>query len=314
MSTYEHRYLTEHEKAKFIELFRYNVSYNILASIFFSSFPFARCVILIFPCISITLSYYAVVYLTSGYINELSFLLLFFAGFLFLKLKFDFAHMFAHSLMLDYDLWNKNNMTRKFGIVSTVIFYAFDHHHEDGSEFFRKGLGLTDYEYYMSIVFTHWESFSMFTYIYPFPGVCFVAKILTIFCIFSHVNAVPFVLGHEVGAMLLPVAHDWVHERLSNKYGLFYLLKPLETIGIFASKKDHKVHHKHIHRYVYKSFSSSGLYSKTFDIYINALWRAIHDQSKGNKTEASNMFLMYVLIVYMLATITLATICIAENK
>ena len=119
--------------------------------------------------------------------------------------------------------------------------------------------------------------------------------------IYHSPNYVIYLLGYELGAFLLPISHDWVHLRSSPQYGVYYILKTLEMIGIFATREDHKSHHNYEHRTVYQGFTSSGLYSKTFDKYINRLWISIHDYCKENNIE------MYVPLKKLSVGIFVAT-------
>lgn len=291
---YKHRFLTSSEKVDFVNLFKYNVSRNAVASIFFS-FPVIIC---IFPIMWLTVV--DAIYKT--YTSFLSFIIPFFLGFIFLKLKFDISHMFAHALMLEYGLWNVDVMPTVFGDISLVIFYAFDHHHEDGSYWLRKLLSQSERMYYTSILFAHWESFSLFTQLYPFGLIGFViTKLLLLLGIYNPV-VLSFVLGHEMGVILLPISHDWVHARFISKV-LYYPFKFLEVIGIFATREKHQIHHQYNHQYVYKSFSSSGIFLERFDKYLDNLWDRIHIESQGLQYEVQKTLFGYTLMIYIVAWI-----------
>lgn len=298
--TYQHRFLTDLEKSRFTTLFQYNISRNILLSAYYT-FPV---IIVLFPILWVYLLYTSLS--TSVTPPAITFFL---CGFCALKLKFDFAHMFAHGLMLDYNLWNVKSMSDAFGDIASVIFPAFNHHHEDGSFWLRKRMFLSNVEYYSLIVFTHWESFSIFTQVYPF-GTTFsiVSKILLVWCLKSNPNNIlPFVLGHEFGVFLLPFSHDWVHARYISRF-CYYPFKFLEILGIFATKEKHSIHHDHTHEFVYRSFSSSGIYSESLDKHLDELWEETHKKSRGLKYQAQVALLEYTLMIYSVVWIFMANI------
>lgn len=262
MVKYIHKYLNNEEENKFTELFKHNVQNNFIVSLFFKSHWIA----LIYPMIIGFLLYGTIKFYTSVYSTIIFFLL----GFIAIQLKFVFAHMWAHSLMLQYDLWNIDGMPNVFGNIASVIFYAFfHHHHRSNDSWMMKKLGHSEWTNSFATAFTHWESFSLFTQTYPFNSI--IIKVYLVWVLYRFSLIWPYLLGHEIGVLLLPISHDWVHERKSSKFGIYYLLKPLEYFGIFATKETHKRHHE-IHDTVYQGFTSSGLYSARFDTFVDNIW------------------------------------------
>lgn len=234
MPDYSHRYLTINEKYKFIELFNDNADKNYLIKIFFKY----HLVAILYPFIILSLLYLTI----SNSVNILNDVVVFVLGLITIQIKFCFAHMWAHSLMLEYDLWSVKTMPQIFGQISFVIFYAFyHHHHEKDDDWMPRLLKHSEFTDSFATAFTHWESFSLFTQTYPINHL--IIKSYVFYNLYTNPISIPFFLGHEVGVILLPIAHDWVHFRLSNKFGSYYLLKPLEWLGIFATKEDHKRHH-----------------------------------------------------------------------
>jgi hypothetical protein len=171
-------------------------------------------------------------------------------------------------------------MPIKIGTLSSVMFYAFYHHrHEPNDDWNKNELSFGSLPGAIGTAVSHWESFSLLT-------ASFVSKILILMYLIRSIKLfAPFFLGYEIGVILLPIEHDWVHYRKSCSIGTpaYYLFQCLEFIGIFATKEDHLRHHKHDHSTVYQGFTSSGLYSKHLDKLADTLWNYLFD--KANKNE-----------------------------
>lgn len=286
MSRYKHLLLTEEEQDKFIELYKDNISKNFLVSLFLRYHWIA----IIYPIIVSVLFY-----LTPLTFNNI---LLFLIGFMMITVKFGIAHMWAHSLMMEYDLWNVKKMPKIFGNISSVIFYAFDHHHRQNSSdlWMAEKLGHSQLTNTFATLFTHWESFSLFTQTYPFK---YFDKFLLSLILYYKPTTIAYILGHEVGVLFIPIAHDFCHFQYANKFGAKYLLKPLEYIGILANRQIHQTHHDHNHEYVYQSFFSSGIYCSWVDRLGDWIWNYIFRNYTG-KYEACHILKRIVDNCYML--------------
>jgi hypothetical protein len=265
---YCNRPLTDEEKDKFIDSFLENVNQKLIMRTFFKH-PW---IALFFPLLNMYLIKLTITTCTNISLTIGMFLL----GMLSLQLYFIFGHMWTHALMLYYNLWAVGTMVKIYGLIPTVCFYAFyHHHHDDDPEWMRKKLGHSKGLDGLATAFTHWESFSLFTQSYPCDHRIIKAFIFT--SLYLLPPMIPFIAGWEFGTLLLPAAHDWVHEKKAAKFGLQYVFIFLEKIGIFASKQDHNSHHKTGLERVYQDFSSSGLYSKKLDQYLNGIWDHVYD-------------------------------------
>jgi hypothetical protein len=301
MQKYGHKYLSDEEKNDFVELFKDNVKNNPLVTLTFK-YPI---VAIIFPLIIIALLYFTIINCTNIFIT-----LIFSAlGILSIQLTFIMSHMWAHALMLEYDLWNVDGIPKLFGQIPSVIFYAFYHHHHKPGDFWmRAPLGHSVKMDSFATAFTHWESFSLFTQNYPFNHI--FLKLYLIYNLMYNPISIPFILGYEIGVFLLPISHDWVHERKSGAFGTNYFLKPLEMIGIFATKEEHKRHHEVNHRTVYQGFTSSGLYSKRFDGIVDNVWNYVHDKYGKFEYGMCEVFYWLFMIVFtFVLLVPLATGC-----
>lgn len=295
---YVHRNLNDQERKDFVELFWHTVKNKpIMKHVILQKYQYA----LIYPLILLTLialeikMYNDIVVLGLGIIF----------GIMAIQINFIFSHMWAHALMLEYDLWNINNMNREIGTIPSVMFYAFYHHHHTKADNWAKDI-LSFYSSVgeMATAISHWESFSLFTLDFPVNEV--IMRLFVIFTLVSFPQIfLPFYIGYEIGVILLPISHDWVHDRNSCKVGiLYYILKPLEYIGIFATRKDHIRHHIYNHPTVYQGFTSSGLYSKTFDGFIDLIWnKTYHYCNRTGKKMHQVMWYPMVAVLCCVLTI-----------
>ncbi len=183
-------------------------------------------------------------------------------GLLSIQLNFIMGHMAVHALMLDYSLWNRN-MIQIVGDVPPVVPIAFYHHHEFDRNCI---LSYDNVDGEFNVMVSHWVSFSLFTSYFPING-----YLLKAFIALTLRSAPAYYLGYEIGVILLPIAHAWVHSKIKSS-NVCYIIKMLEYIGIVASKQDHKKHHDYNGEYVYTSFTTSGIYSATLDEYMTNIW------------------------------------------
>jgi hypothetical protein len=293
---YKHRYLTEVEQQKFKDLYDEVFKNDTFMSLIHRDLRW----IIIYPAIIAFL-------LTGTIMIEQHFffkICCFFCGLVSIQLHFVVSHMWAHSLMLEYSLWTIDEMIKKVGMISTVTFHAFYHHHNSQIHNWWNALPsdniIKEGKYVQksgpfSVAIAHWVSFSLFTMNYPTkPLVAFyVMSIIYIFPI-----TFPFFLGYEFGVLLLPISHDWVHQRIAARGPLYYFLLFLEKIGIIATKEDHATHHTYNHPTVYQGFTSSGIYSKFFDNIFDGIWDKAFYYSQTN-----NIPLYKVLKPFALTTL-----------
>ena len=123
----------------------------------------------------------------------------------------------------------------------------------------------------------------------------------------------PYLFGYKLGVILLPISHDWVHLKKSNVFGMYYIFKPLEMLGIFAGAKDHRKHHDYTHETVYQSFSSSGIYTAFFDKYIDNIWNNVIKECIKNKQKPVDKLWKYMMIVTPSVTIGSLVILLLLN-
>jgi hypothetical protein len=272
---YAHRYLDQEEEKKFKELYDVLFVGDPIMSLIHCDARFLA----IFPMIIVALIVCTVMAKASLAAEAVAMML----GLLSVQLNFITSHMWAHALMLEYDLWETDMMLAMVGRIGVVVPHAFHHHHflpgkdwwdslpskrliGDGRHAIKDGN--------FSIAVAHWVSFSLFTLSFPTRMVWIVAVMLWLF----PVSAVYF-LFYELGVILLPIAHDWVHNRNAALGILYHILLGFERIGIIAARADHKSHHIHNHRTVYQAFSSSGIYSRILDKVFDRIWDAAFDYS-----------------------------------
>ena len=197
------------------------------------------------------------------------------------QLFFIISHMTAHALFLEYD--NHDVQSDKMP-NEPVYYFAFYHHHHTETDDWAPFLGYNPkYNSYVSLLdnvgirnvtFAHWYSYTMMVYprlyialgiVLLYPPMCF------------------YLIGYELGVILLPLAHGWQHIPNHNFSSVTrYVFGFLEYVGVLAKKHDHSKHHVHNSPTVYQDFSSSGLYLKRLDDCFNKLWNVIFNYSKNN--------------------------------
>ncbi len=263
---YEHRQLSLTERDEFRKLFERRVRFDFLLYNMLNDKAYS----IIYPIAIITLTMLTMLTIIQ---NKSIFLLIcyFCFGLISTQLLFSTAHIWAHSLMLEYSLWDIKTMKSKIGNVPIVIFAAFYHHHSSKYDDWMNKLSYHNDIGSFIIAMCHWHSFSLLTMNYPMPG--FLVKVLTfLYLVYCPHVAAPYFLGYEIGVFLLPISHDWVHKRNISEYYMGNIFSVLETIGLFATKDDHKRHHIHTHTTIYQGFTSSGLYSSYLDSLFDKVW------------------------------------------
>ena len=225
----------------------------------------------------------------------------FLLGLMSIQLNFVTSHTWAHALMLEYHMWTIPQMMSKIGQLPIVMFYAFYHHHHTKTDkWLHDVLGYDK----IHTLYSHWNSFSLLTYHYPLNG--YLVKMFVIYNMYFNFGCtIAYFFGYEFGVFLLPISHDWVHSRLCGVFA-YYLLKPLETLGIFATKEDHKSHHRHDHPTVYQNFTSSGIYSKRINVMIDKIWDEMFNYSKTNKIRLYKL-MWYPMMGTIICTLVFST-------
>jgi hypothetical protein len=120
-----------------------------------------------------------------------------------------------------------------------------------------------------------------------------------IYILYYNSLTIHYILGHEVGVLFIPIAHDFCHFQYANKFGAQYILKPLEYIGILANRQIHKTHHQHDHKNVYQSFFSSGIYFNVIDKLADKVWNYIYDNHGNEKYKVCHILKRLVDIIYI---------------
>ena len=303
---YKHRELTIDEQQKFKDLYDHIIINNRFMSYFYKD----QRVALIFPIIIVGLSIGTIQLTQSIYLKIIGFI----CGLLAIQLNFITSHLWAHALMLEYEMWTIDEMIKKVGYIGSVIQHAFYHHHNKDKWWNNlpsdKIFGNSDKNMQyrctsgnIAVAVAHWESFSLFTSNFPFQTI----KIFISLAILKFPTIIPFILGYEFGVILLPISHDWVHFRHAAIGKFYYVLKTLELLGIFATRDDHKSHHVYDHPTVYKGFTSSGIYSKRFDSLIDAVWDYTFVYSNKNCVEMHKI-LWYLMILTLWGSILFASL------
>lgn len=294
---YKHKVLSPDERKKFKELFLATVNNNTAMRLLFRTKWFA----VTYPLFLIILLILTIKYASGFTVAVVGFVL----GFLSIQLNFSTSHMWAHALMLEYQMWTIEEMLSKIGYLPIVIFYAFFHHHDEDPESdsendpqLRNVLGYDG----VHVLYSHWNSFSLFTYHYPLNGVLLKLFVAYHLC-FNFEIIIGYILGYEFGVFLLPISHDWVHSRLC---GAYYMLKPLEMLGIFATKEDHRSHHRHDHPTVYQNFMSSGIFSKRANDYADEIWNILFEYSNMKKIQLYKL-MWYLMIGSMACSLIFST-------
>lgn len=218
------------------------------------------------------------------------FLLISSLGFLASQVLFAIFHTRIHALFLEYDEWHVGSRKRVM-LTPIVSFYAFYHHHHSKQNNWMPELSFYDSDISPNgtkyIVLSHWYSFSFFYVVFKLPLVIFF--VLTAFYL-SPYYAFAALIGYEVGQFCIPVFHSYGHsvahqvlgprnktdikknivERIldSANGSLFFIMKRL---GLLATPKQHAQHHASYNKtqYVYRSFSSSGIYSSFLDKWLD---------------------------------------------
>lgn len=293
---YRHRNLSDKEKADFEELYLESANHNPLVRKFLQNKLYTA----VFPIIIaglLLLSY-------QMHFNKIFTVIAVVMGLVSIQLNFVVSHMWAHALMLEYDLWNRENMLKHVGEIPFVLFYAFYHHHHTDEDDWSHVVSTNNFHGAFATAFAHWESFSLFTMRYPLNE---SMRWFVISSLYWHPYLAPFFLGYEIGVILLPISHDWVHKKNAQKFGIYYILKALEMIGIFAKPSDHAKHHKYTHPTVYQGFTSSGLYSARFDAFLDNIWNYFFYHCHRTKSKLHSI-LWYLMIATTCGTLLVSTV------
>lgn len=194
------RDLTENERKDFKELYYHIVQKNPIHQ--------RNIYALIYPVY--------IIFLLIITINTYTSITTFISGILSIQLHFGFSHMWAHSLMMYYKLWNVESMISNAPIV---LFYAHYHHHHKNKDNWMSELSYGSYK----VAIAHWNSYSLLTTNFPING--YIVKLFVILSLYYNTaKAAPFYLMYEIGVIFLPIAHDWVHKRQSLNFFWYFIL------------------------------------------------------------------------------------------
>lgn len=220
-------------------------------------------------------------------------ILLYVVGLIYLQIFFVITHMIAHSIFLEYDAFVPHN---KRVPTSPIYYYAFYHHHcepdnkEDWASTYGEYMSGSSYDGQRAIIAVHWHGYSLLI----FPKILLVG-----FWCYMCPKLFIFFAGYEIGVFLLPFAHMWQHVT-PKKFGSFKsILHFLETVGLIADKRSHKMHHVYTHQTVYQDFSSSGLYLRCIDQYLNGIWNDAFMYASNNHMKPRDILIKYARYSYV---------------
>lgn len=209
-------------------------------------------------------------------------------GVLALQLWFVASHTAAHAFMLEYDQHAPGRPRLHAFRISQlpIYFFAFYHHHHTWEDDWAPFMSYNDaaksriWEHAgtRGVIASHWVNYSHLPYLIPDGHV--LPTPVTLLVVAGYAQLVvraryfaPFLAGYELAVLLLPLAHGWQHIPHS-RYGpwLAALLQLVERLGLIANRTDHRPHHVHTGETVYQSFSSSGLYARWVDVWVDRQW------------------------------------------
>lgn len=228
----------------------------------------------------------------------------FILGIFALQIVFITSHMKSHALFLEYEKHHVGDETLLN--QKPIYYYAFYHHHHSYTD--NWATYLSYYDNYNSFVLkhkgtrnitaAHWHGFSILT-----SQTVFIL-VLTLF----FPEMIYYYFGYEIGVLLLPFAHGWQHLPRKRFGNLKYLFIFLQYIGLIASKIDHDNHHNYKIETVYQDFSSSGIYAKKIDSYLNKLWNKIYKKYQHPYLYYENKATIIYSIILLMFPIIINTI------
>jgi hypothetical protein len=209
-------------------------------------------------------------------------------GFLSAQVLFAIFHTRVHALFLEYDEWNIHSKARVM-LTPIVSFYAFYHHHHTRNDNWLPKLSYYDDKANPDgtnyVVLAHWYSFSFFNVVLQLPFA--IVFVLAAFYFAPFYSLAAFI-GYEIGQFFIPVFHGYGHNVAHQILGthhktkrnpiariidganglLFYIMKKCRLL---ATPREHAVHHLNYDKtpFVYRSFSSSGIYSSYLDKWLD---------------------------------------------
>ncbi|KAL0490009.1 hypothetical protein AKO1_006703 [Acrasis kona] len=189
-------------------------------------------------------------------------ILLIASGMVALQLLFVSSHTASHAMFLEYENIKLDN--ERWSEQHPIFYYAFYHHHHSFKNNWFPELSYHNPKGTINVVAAHWDGYSLLA----------KKERIMIVLFFMLLNPICglFFFGYELGALLLPYAHLWQHISHSRMAVFEYILRICEKCGLIANGADHHRHHNHNHDTVYQDFSSSGIYMKHIDDWINYLW------------------------------------------
>lgn len=277
-----HRELTKRGQEHFIGLYQYVVDTSHIFKYMISSDIKSKtwiCLLLIFINASVWTNLYIV---WSGVLfGSLAFCL----GILSLQIIFVGSHMEAHALFLEYG----NHYATNLRCVKPIVYYyAFYHHHHTKNNNWAPQLSFYTEKGIRGITVAHWHSYTML-----------LSSRIFLVAFFSWLSPILmfYFVGYECAVYILPYAHGWQHMH-KKKLGTVpnLIIPPLIRIGLIAGSDQHKNHHNHNHSTVFQSFSSSGIYSKKLDRWLDSFWNNCFHKCWMNDQNLYDMIHPYVYL------------------
>lgn len=259
MSIWKFRLLSAEEEFKFRQVYDYVASqfpvfqFIIHSEATFNFWWIMMLGIFLFRCIRVLYSGLYSVIICAG---------LFALGIIALQVMFVLTHMQSHALFLEYDEHHVGS--ERVSSQPPIYFFAFVHHHQP--KLCRDDMSGETLKSIRHIIGAHFHGFTITRY----PPVLISMLILN----YLSPLVVFYYAGYEIAALLLGYAHIWQHKPKSFWNPVFRcIMNGLSSIGFIATARDHDSHHHHNHPTVYQDFSSSGLYMKRLDKWLNThIW------------------------------------------
>jgi len=204
-----------------------------------------------------------------------------------LQVVFVASHIVSHALFLEYDNIAPEN--KRWAQQHPLFYYAFYHHHHSSKDNWNPDMSYYTDEGTRNIVVAHWDGYTLL-------GSSRILLVLAT-CWLWPPNSLYF-FGYEIGVLLLPFAHGWQHINPKRMGILGPVLTALMWIGLIANSSDHSRHHKHDHPTVYQDFSSSGLYMRYLDDWLNRQWDSAFFTAKQNSKRVYDVVRPWGTVVY----------------
>lgn len=214
-------------------------------------------------------------------------------GFFSVHLNFIISHMWIHTLMFHYEMWSIEEMIKNIGMISPIFFHEFYRHHHKNNENLLEWDSLPTHHLItgphsftsgpLSIIISHWVSFSLFLSTYPFSVYPIV---FTVWFIYPTIT--PYFLGYEIGVLLLPFYIDMTFFKIIFKE-ICFVLPNCFNLGINVMRKDN----------IEKKFIPQGLYGKFLDAIFAETRNRICD-FENNLVIELHQVIWYVMVITLI--------------